>query len=99
MIWKLRILSNTRFDNFWKVVKSNQIDFMEYHLYDLNYQEACVIDNDLKIADFEQYKIWQLYKSCQIYPNGSSYQEACVIDKTFDKNNKLSLAEYNANWL
>ena len=50
-------MSNTRFDNFTKVVKSNQIDFMEYHLYGLNYQEGCVIDNNLKIEDFVQYKI------------------------------------------
>ena len=66
MIWKLKILGNARFGNFTKVVKSNQIDVIVYHLYDLNYQEACVIDNDLKIEDFVQYKIWQLYKSCQI---------------------------------
>ena len=35
----------------------HQIDVIVYHLYDLNYQEACVIDNDLKIEDYEQYKI------------------------------------------
>ena len=47
----------TKFDNFIKVVKSNQIDVMVYHLYGLSYQEACVIDKELSKEDFERYKI------------------------------------------
>ena len=35
----------------------HQIDVMVYHLYGLSYQEACVIDDALKVADFEKYKI------------------------------------------
>jgi tRNA1(Val) A37 N6-methylase TrmN6 len=34
-----------------------QIDVMVYHLYDLTYEEACVIDNGLSKEDFELYKI------------------------------------------
>lgn len=30
---------------------------MVYHLYGLSYEEACIIDKDLKRADFEKYKI------------------------------------------
>jgi adenine-specific DNA-methyltransferase len=35
----------------------HQIDVMVYHLYDLTYEEACVIDNKLSKEDFELYKI------------------------------------------
>jgi adenine-specific DNA-methyltransferase len=35
----------------------HQIDIMVYHLYDLTYEEACVIDNGLSKEDFELYKI------------------------------------------
>jgi len=35
----------------------HQIDIMVYHLYELNYQEAFVIDAGLSEADFDQYKI------------------------------------------
>jgi adenine-specific DNA-methyltransferase len=35
----------------------HQIDVMVYHLYVLSYEEACVIDKDLKKEDFEKYKI------------------------------------------
>ena len=34
-----------------------QIDVMVYHLYELSYDEACVIDNGLSLEDFERYKI------------------------------------------
>jgi adenine-specific DNA-methyltransferase len=35
----------------------HQIDIMIYHLYGLTYQEACVIDKELKEVDFEKYSI------------------------------------------
>jgi hypothetical protein len=35
----------------------NQIDIMVYHLYGLSYQEACVIDKELKKVEFEKYSI------------------------------------------
>jgi tRNA1(Val) A37 N6-methylase TrmN6 len=35
----------------------HQIDVMVYHLYDLTYEEACVIDHGLSKEDFELYKI------------------------------------------
>jgi hypothetical protein len=35
----------------------HQIDVMVYHLYGLSYEEACVIDEELKEEDFEKYKI------------------------------------------
>ncbi len=35
----------------------HQIDVMVYHLYGLTYEEACVIDKELKEGDFERYKI------------------------------------------
>jgi hypothetical protein len=47
----------TRFDNFIKVVKSNQIDVMVHHLYGLSYEEACVIDKDLKEWDFKRFNV------------------------------------------
>ena len=34
-----------------------ELDVMVYHLYELSYDEACVIDNDLSLEDFERYKI------------------------------------------
>ncbi|MFM2385888.1 MAG: hypothetical protein RL660_645 [Bacteroidota bacterium] len=38
-------------------VLEHQIDVMVYHLYNLNYQEACIIDPTLSKADWERYKI------------------------------------------
>lgn len=35
----------------------HQIDVMVYYLYDLTYEEACVIDNGLSKEDFENFKI------------------------------------------
>ena len=35
----------------------HQIDVMVYHLYGLSYEEAWVIDKELKEKDFEEYKI------------------------------------------
>ncbi len=35
----------------------HQIDVMVYHLYGLSYEEACVIEKELKEEDFEEYKI------------------------------------------
>lgn len=35
----------------------HQIDVMVYHLYELNYEEACVIDQELSKEDFVRYKI------------------------------------------
>lgn len=35
----------------------HQIDVMVYHLYGLSYEEACVIDKELKKEDFEKYKM------------------------------------------
>nr|MCU0329086.1 hypothetical protein [Chitinophagales bacterium] len=35
----------------------HQIDIMVYHLDGLSYEEACVIDKELKKEDFEKYKI------------------------------------------
>ena len=35
----------------------HQIDVMVYHLYELSYDEALVIDKDLSLEDFEKYKI------------------------------------------
>jgi adenine-specific DNA-methyltransferase len=35
----------------------HQIDVMVYHIYGLSYEEACVIDKELKEEDFEKYKI------------------------------------------
>jgi hypothetical protein len=35
----------------------HQIDVMVYHLYELSYEEACVIDAALSKEDFERYKI------------------------------------------
>jgi adenine-specific DNA-methyltransferase len=35
----------------------HQIDIMVYHLYELTYEEACVIDPALSIEDFEKYKL------------------------------------------
>ena len=34
-----------------------QIDVIVYHLYELSYDEACVIDAGLSVADFEKFKI------------------------------------------
>ena len=34
-----------------------QIDLMMYHLYELSFDEATVIDNYLSLEDFERYKI------------------------------------------
>ena len=50
-------MTATRFDNFLKVVKSKQIDVIVYHLYSLNYQEACVIDNGKTEVSFERFVI------------------------------------------
>ena len=36
----------------------HQIDVMVYHLYGLSYEEACVIDKELKREDFGSYKIF-----------------------------------------
>jgi hypothetical protein len=33
----------------------HQIDIMVYHLYGLNYQEACVIDKESKEVEFDEY--------------------------------------------
>ena len=30
---------------------------MVYHLYELSYDEACVIDKDLSLEDFERFKV------------------------------------------
>ena len=35
----------------------HQIDVMVYHLYELTYEEACIIDSDLLKEDFEKYKL------------------------------------------
>lgn len=35
----------------------HQIDVMVYHLYELSYEEACVIDSRLSREDFEKYKL------------------------------------------
>ena len=35
----------------------HQIDIMVYHLYELTYEEACIIDPELSLEDFEKYKI------------------------------------------
>ena len=35
----------------------HQIDVMVYHLYELSYDEACVIDKTLPLEDFEKYKL------------------------------------------
>ena len=35
----------------------HQIDVMVYHLYELSYDEACVIDSGLSLEDFERYKL------------------------------------------
>jgi hypothetical protein len=35
----------------------HQIDVMVYHLYGLSYEEACVIDGELKREDFEKYTV------------------------------------------
>ena len=35
----------------------DEIDVMVYHLYELSYQEACVIDNKLELDDFERHVI------------------------------------------
>jgi hypothetical protein len=35
----------------------HQIDVMVYHLYDLTYDEAKVIDENLSSTDFEKYKL------------------------------------------
>ena len=35
----------------------HKIDVMVYHLYELTFEEACVIDTGLSLADFEKYKI------------------------------------------
>jgi hypothetical protein len=35
----------------------HQIDVMVYHLYELNYEEVCVIDKELSKEDFERYRI------------------------------------------
>lgn len=34
-----------------------EIDIMVYHLYELTYEEVCIIDKDLSREDFERYKI------------------------------------------
>ncbi len=38
-------------------VLEHQIDVMVYHLYELSYEEACVIDAALSKEDFERYKM------------------------------------------
>ena len=35
----------------------HQIDVMVYHLYELTFEEACVIDKDLSLEDFERFKL------------------------------------------
>ncbi|MFY8186560.1 MAG: Eco57I restriction-modification methylase domain-containing protein [Flavobacterium sp.] len=35
----------------------HQIDVMVYHLYELSYEEACIIDATLKEEDFERYQL------------------------------------------
>jgi hypothetical protein len=35
----------------------HQIDVMVYHLYGLSFEEACVIDKELRKEDFEKYSI------------------------------------------
>jgi adenine-specific DNA-methyltransferase len=35
----------------------NQINVLVYHLYELSYEEACVIDDELSKEDFERFKI------------------------------------------
>ena len=35
----------------------NKIDIMIYHLYQLTYEEACIIDPELTLEDFEKYKL------------------------------------------
>jgi adenine-specific DNA-methyltransferase len=35
----------------------HQIDVLVYHLYELSYEEACVIDKGLSRKDFEKYQI------------------------------------------
>ena len=35
----------------------HQIDVMVYHLYELSFDEACVIDKALSLEDFERYKL------------------------------------------
>jgi hypothetical protein len=35
----------------------HKIDVMVYHLYELSYEEACVIDQELSKEDFVRYKI------------------------------------------
>ena len=34
----------------------NRFDVMEYHLYDLTYEETLIIDNSLILKDFDRYK-------------------------------------------
>jgi hypothetical protein len=35
----------------------HQIDVMVYHLYELSYEEACVIDNGLSKADYDNFML------------------------------------------
>ena len=35
----------------------HQIDVMVYQLYELTFDEACVIDKDLSLEDFEWFKL------------------------------------------
>ena len=35
----------------------HEIDVMVYQLYELSYDEACVIDNSLSLEDFNKYKL------------------------------------------
>ncbi len=39
------------------VALEHQIDIMVYHLYELNYEEALIIDSELQVEDWEKYRI------------------------------------------
>ena len=35
----------------------HEIDLMVYHLYELTYEEACIIEPELTLEDFEKYRL------------------------------------------
>ena len=51
-----QILERKKIGNDTSVLE-HQIDVMVYHLYELSYEEACVIDKELIREDFEKYRI------------------------------------------
>ena len=54
---KIDSILHSKKENISSESVEREIDVMVYHLYELSYEEALIIDSELQIEDLEKYKL------------------------------------------